>query len=78
MTPISFSCARSQPPNVVRTWLQSESAFCRHSGRMTRESQLRIAGSSPESMKLDKIAVTVKSTASGSFPITPVAKEKSV
>ena len=36
-----------------------------------------MAGNSPESMKLDKTAVTVNKTASGSRPITPEAQENS-
>lgn len=76
--PISFSCARSQPPSVVRTCPPSVCSFSSHAGRTVRRSQLRMAGSSPESMKLDKIAVTANSTASGSRPMMPDAQEKSV
>ena len=75
--PISFSCARSQPPSVVRTWLPRRCSFSSHSGRASFCSQVRMAGSSPESMKLDRTAVTVNKTASGSRPITPEAQENS-
>ena len=76
--PISFSCARSQPPSVARTCPPSVCNFSNHAGRTARRSQLRMAGSSPESIKLDKIAVTANRTASGSRPMTPEAQEKSV